>query len=268
MRIGQNKSEGAAFASNETASEDSVTHRSSNRIISKGLAQGMALLGLGGGLGLLSFFSEIASPPMRDLLASTISAGSAWALTAFVVSILFAKWMRCVSSAIASLVVATVTYYFLIVASGTRSGGYALPREGEPAARLGLLAQLESMATGILLWIGLSIVAGLAVGSLGYVVGSKKEKFAAVAAGLTVGILAGPAVYPLTPLAFYGVAAQGATSIAGGLIILLASFIVPTLALAAKRRNPRWTYFAASICLAFAAALGVWHLVEQVRITL
>ncbi|MFG2167846.1 hypothetical protein [Micromonospora chersina] len=137
-------------------------------------------------LGLLAFAAESVDGVVGQVVSTLTSSGLAWGLAAFLAGRAAAGARRAAGGATALLVLATLLYYLLVLVVSRRwSGG--LLEDGTSADLQGL----RSVAIMTTVWLIGSLVAGPTLGLLGHVVRVGGVSPAALAAGVTCGLLSG-----------------------------------------------------------------------------
>lgn len=137
-------------------------------------------------LGLLAFAADFAGGVVGQVVVALTSSGFAWGLTAFLAGYSAAGARRAVACATGLLALATLVYYLLVLLVSRRwSGGYL--EDGTSADLQGL----GSIAIMTAVWLIGSLVAGPMLGLLGWLVRVGGVPRAALAAGVTAGLLSG-----------------------------------------------------------------------------
>lgn len=137
-------------------------------------------------LGLLAFAADAVEGIVGQVVVALTSSGFAWGLAAFLVGHSAAGARRAAARAAGLLALATLVYYLLVLVVSRRwSGGYL--EDGRSADLQGL----RSVAIMTAVWLVGSLVAGPTLGLLGYSVRVGGAPRAALAAGVTGGLLSG-----------------------------------------------------------------------------
>jgi hypothetical protein len=166
----------------------------------------------------------------------------------------------------ATLLLATATYYCLIVLVGGR-WKLGETEDGSPTG----FAGLPSVGRALGFWIAASVCAGLLLGWLGHAMANEERRRRSIAAGAVMGLLVGEGGYVLFHSAFIWIGPFDGFIVerifAGIASIVLGVAIVAVLLLW-SRRPVAWSLFvlvgAISICL----SIGLWHLVQSARLIL
>jgi hypothetical protein len=138
------------------------------------------------GLGLLAFAADSVEGVAGQVMVALTSSGFAWGLAAFLVGRRATGVRPAAVGAAVLLALATLLYYVLVLLVSRRwSGGYL--EDGRSADLLGL----RSVAIMMAVWLIGSLVAGPPLGLLGHVVRVGGVSRAALAAGVSCGLLSG-----------------------------------------------------------------------------
>jgi hypothetical protein len=137
-------------------------------------------------LGLLAFAADSVDGVVGQVMIALTSSGFAWGLAAFLAGRSAAGARRAAAGATGLLVLATLLYYLLVLVVGRRWSGATL-EDGTSADMHGL----RSVAVMTAVWLIGSLVAGPMLGLLGHVVRVGEVSRAALAAGITCGLLSG-----------------------------------------------------------------------------
>lgn len=137
-------------------------------------------------LGLLAFAADFVDGAAGRVVAGLTSSGFVWGLVAFLAGRAATGARQAAGGAAVLLVVATLLYYLLVLVVSRRWSGATL-EDGTSADLQGL----RSIAVMTTVWLVGSLIAGPILGLLGYVARTGRTLSAAVAAGVTCGLLSG-----------------------------------------------------------------------------
>lgn len=214
------------------------------------------------GLGLLAFAADFVEGIAGHVMVALTSSGFAWGLAAFLVGRCATGARRATVGATALLALATLLYYLLVLVVSRRWSGAYL-QDGTPADLLGL----RSVAIMMAVWLIGSLVAGPTLGLLGHVVRVGGVSRAALAAGVTCGLLSGEGWHALLVTPTWRLLAASdpyqAEFLRGVVISELVRIALPLAVLAwlatAHRLWRAWpTLFAATVAGGATGAL-LWH---------
>jgi hypothetical protein len=191
-------------------------------------------------LGIASFCADLVDGTLRTVLQFVASTGFAWGCAAYMAAFPARTRRGAAAAAVIVLCTATGCYYWLNLPGGLRPGGEFTP-----------------LFKAFAYWMLLSIAGGGLLGVLARTVRADGARRAAVAAGLTSGLLAGAGIAIVVTGSEW---AEGLLQAAAGLTVATWSF--------ARRRGPRaWPMYAAAAAAACTAGALAWSAVESVPIT-
>ncbi|WP_426503459.1 DUF6518 family protein [Dactylosporangium sp. McL0621] len=198
-------------------------------------------------LGIASFCADLVDGTLRTVLQFVASTGFAWGCAAFVAASPARTRRGAAAAAVIVLCTATGCYYWLNLPGGLRPGG-----ESGPLFR------------AFAYWMLLSITGGTVLGALAHAVRADGARRAAVAAGLTSGLLAGAGIAIVTTLLVTGDPARG--ELGQGTLQAAAGIAVATWSFA-RRRSPRaWMVYVGAALAAGTAGALAWSAIESVPI--
>ncbi|MFI7023743.1 hypothetical protein ACIBMZ_13635 [Micromonospora sp. NPDC049900] len=219
----------------------------------------------GGVLGLFAFVGDEV-PGVAGLVILTLtSTGFVWGMAALLAGYASPHYRSAVRNATTLLLVATVTYYGLILVHGRRwhSGQLA---DGSSAAMSGL----ASVGRHSVLWLVAAVAAGVTLGWLGSTVRCGTRLPASLAAGTAVGLLAGQGLHIVVTFQAWRVLDDTfslGNLVAAGVSVALAT-VGGTLLLARRRATRSWPTFIASAVVSSVAGALLWSQIESIRSTM
>lgn len=227
----------------------------------------MVVVLAGTALGTLAFISDELPYVAREFSAYLVGGGFTWGLGAMIVGYCLHQRRRAMASAVALLLVATLTYYGLILFVSRRWSGGTLD-DGSSADSQGL----ASLGRALVFWLLVSLAAGILMGLLGWFARHGTARARSVAAGVAFGLLAGQGIYFLAittpfwdPAVHERMYARLAAVFFAACLIILLSF-ASTLTMTLLRRNGRsLPLYALSAIATAGPCVLLWTLVERLH---
>jgi hypothetical protein len=113
------------------------------------------------------------------------------------------------------------------------------------------------------------MLAGIVMGQLGYFIRNGNKSRSAVAAGVTVGAVAGPGIATLVTIARYGVKPATSLSILPAICMIVLAFLVLIVTnLFSEGRSTHWRLLSIVSVLSSAGAAAAWSVIEEIRVVL
>jgi hypothetical protein len=191
-------------------------------------------------LGIASFCADLVDGTLRTILQFVASTGFAWGCAAFIAAFPARTHRGAAAAAVIVLCTATGCYYWLNLPDGLRPGG-----------------EFGPLLKAFAYWMLLSVAGGALLGVLAHTVRSDGAPRAAIAAGLTSGLLSGAGIA-------IAVTGSGWTE---GLLQATAGLTVATWSFARRRGPCAWPVYAVAALAACTAGTLAWSAVESVPIT-
>lgn len=214
-------------------------------------------------LGAASFIGDVAPGMTGRIILAVFSTPAAWCMFALMTGYLYMHRFRSGVAAVCLLLLATTVYYVLVVASGTRTGGYSMTGGGA-LSQDSWLDETLSIARGLGFWAFASLAAGLFMGSLGYLIGSGSALQRSVSAGIAVGVSAGREIDSLVTIARYGVNEATSQLILPALAGLTIACLTAAALLMAPGPRPKWLIAVATSATSSLAIAALWGSAEQI----
>ncbi len=220
----------------------------------------VAVMGLA--LGCAAFIPDLMTEQAAPYATPLVSSGFAWGCIALITGFQFRRPETAALAGIGVLMLATITYYALIVLVSRRWDVDAELSTGAPYSGLWSVAR----STG--LWLAGSACGGAIMGILGYLIRKARPGLASAATGLAAGFLGGEAFFTLIRVrsVWIGPLTQFDLSKLVPSIAQLALTAMAITLLIRKRSERTQT---PALLLALLASLAVnilvWYLVETAR---
>ncbi|MFF0721953.1 MULTISPECIES: hypothetical protein [unclassified Micromonospora] len=235
-------------------------HRSGVEIIRREVPW-VPVVGAGGALGLFAFVGDELPGVWGLVILTLASSGFAWGMAALLAGYASTRHEVAPVNATVLLLLATVTYYGLILIAGRRWHLGQLA-DGSSAAASGL----ASVGRHTALWVVASVAAGVVLGCLGSIIRRGARLPASVAAGVALGLLAGQGLHDVLTFRAWGAldAFFLGRLIAAGMGVSLATVGV-TLLFVRSRAARSWPVFVGTSLLISTAGVLLWSQIESIR---
>ncbi|MEU4778521.1 DUF6518 family protein [Micromonospora sp. NPDC023633] len=212
-------------------------------------------------LGMAAFAADLVPEAVGRVLMPAFSSGFAWAVVAVAVSYYATTLRSALVAGVATLAVATLTYYGLI-ASLSRQwlSGSTPPPDG-----------FGSIMRASAFWLVGSLFGGLLLGYLAHVFRTGTTRNAGIALGVALGLLAGEAACTVLFIAFVWVGPMDSfvwTRLGSAAVQLLLAAAGALVALRLCRPQVSLRAFLMATAVSTVASIASWHLIESVRMTL
>ena len=193
------------------------------------------------------------------MIGAVFSSAAGWGGAAFVVASFAQRPWAAVRIAAGVLVLATVTYYLVIIVVTQRW------QAGDDA-----WSGLRSVARATGFWLLGSVAGGLIVGRLAHLAAHGRVRFRSVALGVTLGLLSSQGCWEFVFLLRWW---QGPLDGYGwrGMELAAVEVAVAVLVVALLRRRGRpvsWPWLLGGLGLSLPAAVAVWSVVDAARTSL
>ena len=136
-------------------------------------------------LGTAAFLSDLVPGTLGVILLTLTSSGLAWGITALIMGFRQTAWRAAILGSTATLLIATVVYYSMILGLSQRWRGGTL-QDGSSAD----LNSLLSVSRAAAFWAIASVCAGLVLGTIGWKIRIGSERQSAILTGAAFGLFA------------------------------------------------------------------------------
>lgn len=221
-------------------------------------------------LGLMSFAGDVAPGPVGKIIVAVFSTGSAWCSLSAFAGYLYKRRLHSLLAAVGLLLLATLTYYGAIALSEVRFGGYYVNEtdSGPVLSSADWLSEIASMARGVAFWAAASVIAGVAMGQLGYLIRNGSRVRCTAAIGLTFGITVAPAIHAFATILRFGVNPATSQLILPAICETLLACLVLISALAVRRDQIFRPLLVAISALSSVSVALIWGAVKAVQLQL
>jgi len=213
-------------------------------------------------LGTAAFLSDLVPGTPGAVLLTLTSSGFAWGVTALFAGFRQKTRGSAVLAGTATLLIATVIYYFMILVISQRwRGGYF--QDGSSADVSGLL----SVGRAAAFWAIASLCAGPLLGFIGWKARAGSDRESALIIGAAFGLLSANGFHTLifqTPGIRLG--EVGVHFLLSRLLTIILSAIATLYLLRRRRISPATGTFVISAVLSVFAGLLLWRLAELARV--
>jgi Family of unknown function (DUF6518) len=232
-------------------------------IRSQNTSRTLVLGGIAAALGGAAFIGDQLGGVMGTLFAAATNSGFLWALGAFLVG--YSQFRPSRAAIVGALFASasTITYY-LLVAFVSRPWSGGVLENGQSATAAGL----ASLGRATLFWLVLSVGVGAILGALGSAIRSNRIEIRAIAAGGSAGLLGSQGLYTLLTIPVWRLPrAESRISYYVFVATLIIGLVVPILLLTRSAAPRRWSIFVLSCIVGAVAAVGVWAVLQAVRVS-
>lgn len=222
------------------------------------LASGLVVVIFSGlSLGVLAYVVDSLPGEWGLAIRELVSSGLCWGLVVFGIGYRASTAIKAAVAGVSTLLLATITYYglILILSSDRWRGG--MMEDGSSAA----IAGLASIARAFVFWAAIAIGVGIVLGVLGYGVRARSKIEASVASGSAFGLLASQGIF-VALFVNFGDSALLVPAIASILLALAAA-----IGALVGRIDRSWLAFVAASAAIGSTGVFLWWLIYMVRIS-
>lgn len=219
-------------------------------------------------LGVAAFIPDITPEPISHVLVPVVSSGFGWGAVALVTALFACSLKSAVTAGIGTLVLATVTYYCLILFVSQRWHQNAtMTLNGHAASLAGLMSVLRSLA----FWLCGSICGGSLMGWLAHQLRHGSIRRGTVGLGVIFGLLGGQGLYTFFNMTFIWVgpidsfAWHQMRTASVQLLLATATLVV---AIRLRNRPVNWAILAATAMVSVVVSATLWYVIQSVTLTM